>query len=210
MNEFEKQIYNTYLIVSRSINDKPFRLREDFTNFESSSDYLPIKKLSAFFKKHKHLNIKSFFEAPYFIYNEKYFPLDFFCSFKAVSTYTKYNDSFLVENLDSKVVSEKIKESISFIASFCSENKIKIKDYIRHKDGIYYSFLNHLKERKINVYILFAFDSFEPTIKDIDYNTKLMLAPSLTKVNYLRTKLYSSTEMKKKVNFIKNFLDNQK
>ena len=61
MDEFEKQIYNTYLIVSRSINNKPFKTRKDFTNFEKKPEYLAVKKLAAFFKKHRQLNINSFF-----------------------------------------------------------------------------------------------------------------------------------------------------
>ena len=49
MNEFEKQIYNTYIIVSRSINNKPFKVRKDFTDFEKKPEYLAVKKLAIFF-----------------------------------------------------------------------------------------------------------------------------------------------------------------
>ena len=209
MDEFEKQIYNTYLIVSRSINNKPFKTRKDFTNFEKKPEYLAVKKLAAFFKKHRHLNINSFFEAPFFVYNEDYFGIDFFCTHKAIATYTRYNDNFLVENPDSKASSKKIKESIMFITNFCKEHSIKITDYIEHKDGSYYSFLNHIKDRKINIYILFAFKNFERIVKSINPEIKKLLAPSLIKVDYLRTKIYSSTQMKKNINLFKKYVDNR-
>jgi len=211
VDEFEKQIYNTYLIVSRSIINKPFKTRKDFTNFEKKPEYLAVKKLAAFFKKHRHLNINSFFEAPFFVYNEDYFSIDFFCTHKAIATYTRYNDNFLVENPDSKVSNRKIKESIMFIVNFCKSNNIKVSDYIICKeiDNQYYAFLNHLKDRKINIYILFAFKNFENVIRNIDVNVKTLLAPSLMKVDYIRTKMYSSGQMKKNVNLFKKFVDNQ-
>lgn len=209
MDEFEKQIYNTYLIVSRSINNKPFKTRKDFTNFEKKPEYLAVKKLAAFFKKHRHLNINSFFEAPFFVYNEDYFGIDFFCTHKAIATYTRYNDNFLVENPDSKASSKKIKESIMFITNFCKERNIKVTDYIEYKDGSYYSFLNHIKDRRINIYILFAFKNFERIVKTINPEVKKLLAPSLIKVDYLRTKIYSSTQMKKNISLFKNYVDNQ-
>ena len=208
MNEFEKQIYNTYLIVSRSINSKPFKIRKDFTDFEKKPEYLAVKKLAAFFKKHRHLNINSFFEAPYFVYNENYFNIDFYCTYKAVSTYTKYNDIFLLENPDSEASSKKIKESIVFITDFCKKNNIKISQYLNFKDSSYYSFLNHIKNRNINVYILFSFKNFDSIVKNINPEIINLLAPSLIKVNYIRTKIYTSSKMKKNINLFKRYVDN--
>lgn len=209
MDEFEKQIYNTYLVVSRSVISKPFKIRKDFTGFDKKPEYLAVKKLAAFFKKHRHLNINSFFEAPFFVYNEDYFSIDFFCTHKAISTYTRYNDNFLIESPDSKASGKKVKESIMFITNFCKDKNIKISDYLLHRDGSYYSFLNHIKERQVNVYVLFAFKNFESTVKSISIETKNLFAPALIKVDYLRTKIYSSSQMKKNVNLFKKFVDNQ-
>lgn len=211
MDDFEKQVYNTYLIVSRSIISKPFKIRKDFTGFEKKREYLAVIKLAAFFKKHKHLNIKSFFEAPFFVYGEDYFGIDFFCTHKAVSTYTKYNDVFLVENPDSAVSGRKIKESIVFITNYCKANNIKTRQYIICKEQASqaYVFLEHLKDRKISVYVLFAFKEFESVLNIIDPGIKKLFAPSLMKVDYIRTKMYSSVQMKKNVNLFKKFVDNQ-
>ena len=211
MDDFEKQIYNTYLIVSRSIVSKPFKIRKDFTGFEKKKEYLAVIKLAAFFKKHKHLNIKSFFVAPFFVYGEDYFGIDFFCTHKAVSTYTKYNDVFLVENPDSAASGRKIKESIVFITNYCKVNNIKTRQYIicKEKASQTYVFLEHLKDRKINVYALFAFKELESILNMIDPDIKKLFAPSLMKVDYLRTKMYSSVQMKKNVNLFKKFVDNQ-
>ena len=210
MDEFEKHIYNTYLVVTRSINDKPFRLRKDFTDFEKKPEYIAVKKLAAFFKKHRHLNIDSFFEAPFFVYGEDHFSLDFYCTHKAISTYTKYNDNFLIEKPDSEVSKKKIKESILFITDFCKSKNINIREYLTFKEEKeYYSFLYHIKDRKINVYILFAFNNFDKVVKSISPDVKHLLTPTLLKLNYLRAKLYTSTQMKKNVNLFKKFVDNR-
>ena len=58
MTEFEKIIYNTFLETSKKVNNKPVRYRKDFTKFEENENYIYINKLSAFFTKFKHINVK--------------------------------------------------------------------------------------------------------------------------------------------------------
>ena len=114
----------------------------------------------------------------------------------------------MVENPDSKASSKKIKESIVFITNFCKNNNIKLSNYLMFKTGSHYAFLNHLKDRKINVYILFSFKNLDDAIKNISPEIKNLLAPSLVKVNYIRTKIYTSTLMKKNINLFKKYVDN--
>ena len=52
MTDFEKKIYNKHLAISRSIRNKAFKLKKDFSNFEADTRYMYIKKLSIFFSKY--------------------------------------------------------------------------------------------------------------------------------------------------------------
>ena len=69
----EQYIYNCYLETSRKVNLQPFRYRKDFEGFEEKEEYVYIAKLGYFFNKFPNINIKDFFEAPFYVYNEKYF-----------------------------------------------------------------------------------------------------------------------------------------
>jgi hypothetical protein len=43
---------------------------------------------------------------------------------------------------------------------FCLENKILLEDYIYHKTGYMYSWLNHYREHRINPYSLIELGDF--------------------------------------------------
>lgn len=207
MTEFEKIIYNSFLETSKKINNKPVRYRKDFTKFESNENYIYINKLSKFFTKFKHINVKDFFEAPYFVYNEKYFDLKFYCSHKAIKTYTLYNDDYLLNNPDSPKTLLKLKESISFIYEFCKSKNIKPIHYIQYIDGEYNSFFKHIKERNINFYIIFSFSGIDKIVNNYDNEIKDMFSSNFSKMNYLRTKFYASGKAKKIINKFKEYVE---
>ena len=204
MNNNEKNIYNLFLATNKRINNKPFKFRKNFDNFEDEK-YIYINRLSSFFKKFNHIKIEDFFEAPYFVYGEKYFDLKFYCTQKAIKTYSLYHDRFLLNNPDSEQTIEKVKTSLNFIQEYCKDKNLKIKDYITFKEQTYNIFLKHLKERRINFFILFCFP-FENEIKGIDKETRSMFNENLNNINYLRTKLYTSSKCKIIINHIKNKL----
>jgi len=68
ITEHEKYIYNTYLRIYRTQQNKPFRYRKNFTDFTEHELYVFVKRLGNFFKKFKHINIDLFFKAPYELY----------------------------------------------------------------------------------------------------------------------------------------------
>jgi len=209
MTEFEKIIYNTFLETSKKVNNKPVRYRKDFTKFEENENYIYINKLSAFFTKFKHINVKDFFEAPYFVYDENYFDLKFYCSHKAIKTYTAYNDNYILNNPDDPNTLLKLKESISFIYDFCKSKNIKPQQYINHIEGNYNSFFKHIKERSINFYIIFSFPGIDQILNNYDNEIKGMFSSNFSKINYLRTKFYASGKAKKIINKFKEYVETQ-
>ena len=206
MTEFQKIIYNNFLEVSKKINNKPVKYRKNFDNFPDKN-YIIINKLSNFFGKFNHLKIKDFFEAPYFVYGENYFDLKFYLSPKAIKAYTLYNDKFMLNNPDDEKTLSKMQESIKFIYSYCKENNIDIKNYLTNKEGEYNVFLKHIKNRDVIIFILFAFSNFEKILNSIDNETKSMYSSNFSRLNYIRTKYYSSSKAKKIINKFKIFVE---
>ena len=209
MTEKEKVIYNNFLEVSKKINNKPVRYRKNFDNFPDEN-YILITKLSRFFNKFDHLKVKDFFEAPYFVYDENYFDLKFYLSQKAIKSYTLYNDKFLLNNPDDVKTLSKMQESIKFIYNYCKEKDINIKDYLTIKEGEYNVFLKHIKNRDIIIFILFAFSNFEKVVGSIDTDIKNMYSSNFSRLNYIRTKYYSSSKAKKIINNFKIFVEKPK
>jgi hypothetical protein len=209
MTEIEKIIYNNFLEVSKKINNKPVKYRKNFDNFPDEN-YIIINKLSRFFYKFKHLKIKDFFEAPYFVYDENYFNLKFYLSPKAIKAYSLYNDKFLLNNPDDEKTIQKMHDSIKFIYNYCKDRKIEIKKYLTIREGDYNVFLKHIKNRDIIIFILFAFSDFEKIISSIDPEIKNIYSSNFSRLNYIRTKYYSSSKSKKIINNFKIFVDKQK
>lgn len=170
MTENEKNIYNIHLRISRSLKNEPFKLRKDFTDFEKDPRYFIIKKLNEFFDKYKHIEIETFFIAPYIIYKDtNYFSLDYFLTQKAIKAYRLYN--LYLQNLhpDTDKQLDFIKQSLKFIYNFCKQEHIKIDDYINYKEkgSLVYSWVLHFKEHKICVYVLFCFSNFQSILYGI-------------------------------------------
>jgi len=194
ISNFEQAIYNTHLRVSRSIRNKPFKLKKDFTSIEPETE-LYLKKLSAFFKSHTDIKMDDFFKSSYIIHkDEPYFDLKHFTSLKAIKAYTVYqkqNESLDPDN-DDQI--EMTKSSIKFIHNFCKEQEIHFSKYLEHKTNNINTFLLHLKERKINIYSVIAFKDFDKIFKTFDYevlrfmfNEEFINNISTFKIKYLNS-----------------------
>jgi hypothetical protein len=196
----EQYIYNCYLEVSRKLNSQPFRYRKNFDNFEEKEEYIYITKLAYFFSKFENINIKDFFEAPYFVYNEKYFDLKYFTSQKAIKAYTIYQTKFLPENPDHSQTLEKIKNSFVYIFNFCKTNGVKLEDYLKFKqpNSQWHEFMLHVKNREVIIYPLFMFPNFDKTIQQYDNDIReFVFGDIFTRLNFYRTKYHVSEKAKK-------------
>jgi len=161
----EKRIYNTYLAISRSKNNQPFKLRENFNGFEEHQHYVPVKKLANFFERHQNVSINDFFIAPYVIYKndtKAFYDLKFYISAKARSIYTMYMKKKDKQSPDSDTAIKKCKESMMFVYKYCMKKEIPLNKYLSEKSsGQFPDFILHLKDRKVDIYTLFAIDGFE-------------------------------------------------
>ena len=200
MTEKEKYIYNCYLETSRKLNNQPFRYRKNFDSFEEKEEYPYIVKLAQFFNRFPNINIKDFFEAPFFVYDDKHVEVKFYTSQKAIKAYTIYESKFLVDTPDHPQTLVKIKDSFVFIRDYCNEKQIKVKNYVNYqpKDSQWHEFMMHLKNRNIIIYCLFAFPGFEKIVQSYDSDLKReVFGNTFGNLGFYRAKYFSSTKAKK-------------
>jgi len=194
LTDFDKNLYNIHLRVSRQRLNQPFKYRKDFSKLDADKS-LQLKKLSLFFLRFKHIKPEEFFTAPYSLYtDETYFDLSYYNSLKAVKAYTLYQKKLLTLDPDSNEQLLNIQQSLLFILSFCRENSLALDKYLNHMTGLTPSFLLHLKEHNINIYTLFGFRSFGRDAFQLDSETvRFIIGDDLyNQIDSLRTKLFAS------------------
>lgn len=166
LTKLEEVIYNKHLAISRSIKNKPFKLKKDFSDITNTDKAKHLKRLSIFFKKHPEINFDLFFEAPYKLYPDvAYFGLEYFASLRAIKAYTTYKKIVFLQNPDKQL--EQVKNSLRFIAQFCVEQNLYFHQYSSHKTADLFTWMKHYKENKINVYSMFMFANVLSSTKQL-------------------------------------------
>ena len=197
MTDLEKRIYNKHLAVSRSLRNKPFKLKGDFTNFENNTKYPSIKRLCIFFNKYPDVDMDTYFMAPYKLYNDTdYFDLAYFASPRAIKAYTTYKNQLLQMSPDKQ--QNEVKESLLFISKFCLMNKIQLHEYptFRFK-GMAPEWVYHLKSNKINPFSLMEFRGIFNYINEMPFDERELLLGNFGS-NYVdyKSRYNSSTTLK--------------
>ena len=164
----EQSIYNSYLTVSRSIHNEPFRLRKDFSKFDAEKE-ITVKRLDIFFKKYTHIRVNDFFKAPYYVFDmDEHFDLNFYITQKALKAYSMYVKKMELDSADSDYNLSAVLASLRFIKEFCKDRGINITKYIEVQDEYMPQFFVHLKDHKVSFYCLLGFNEFEKKFKLID------------------------------------------
>lgn len=166
LSELEKCLFNKHLLVSRSEKNKPFKLRRDFSNIVNTDKHKFLKRISILFSKHPEIDPDTFFRAPYKLYPDvEYFGLDYFSTMRAVKSYTMYKKQIFLQDPDSQL--EQVKESLRFIANFCIENNLYFHQYPYHRSSDMFTWMQHYKQNKINVYSVMEFTNIFSSVKSL-------------------------------------------
>ena len=182
MTNQEKHIYNSYLRVSRSRQNKPFKLRKDFSKFEDDKNYKYVIKLNNILSRNNSIDLEEYLSAPYEVYDDNgHYDLKFYITQRAIKVYTAYTKKRMADNIDDEQVITKIKDSIYFIYNFCKDNDITLKEYISHKTNIMNSFILHVQENKIILYVLFGFSTFERELNKTSYEVREFILGDLVR-----------------------------
>lgn len=154
ISDKQKLIYNIIHSTARKVKDKPFRFREDFSKIDSTTT-LCLQKLETFFNSNANIKYNDFFIAPYKIFNDAdYFDIQFFVTRKAIRCYADYMKKQETENPDSENIIESCKAACAFIYKFCKLNNINLNEYKNYINGTTPLILQHLREHKINFYVV--------------------------------------------------------
>ena len=90
MTDYQQRIYNTWLRITRSNQNKPYRLRKNFDNLNESTSTSLIK-LESFFMRNKTVDMEDFFVAPFRLYDDtSTVPLNYYTTLKAIKIYKNY------------------------------------------------------------------------------------------------------------------------
>lgn len=198
MTDKEKTIYNAFLATSRKQNNKPFKIRKNFSNFETKSIYPFIKRLDNFFNKFPQISPYAYFKAPYVIYpDHTYFDLRYFTSQAAIKAYTLYMKQQRLQSPDSDEHLEFIRQSLKFIGLFCLKQKIPLSNYITHKGGITYSWIKHVLENNVSIYSLLEFSNLYEIISNIPKDELGLLLEDIYKnYGHIKTQYNNSKQAK--------------
>lgn len=194
----EKIIYNTFLKISRSQAGLPYRLRKQWDGFEETPQYQHILRLKNFFSRNRGVDIKEFFSAPFTIYpGESGFDLPFYSSPKAIKIYTLAQKKKLFLPPDDIFHLTNIAKGIKYIWRFTKEKNIDLYSYPKFKDGVQASFVIHLKEKRVSIYNMFAFECFEGELLTHDPEIlKFTLGELYDNLAVFRTKFLASKSAK--------------
>jgi hypothetical protein len=211
LSEFEKRLYNSYNIAYRKANNKPFKVRKDFTAIDATTT-LVLRKLSSLFERNSSINIDEFFIAPYKVYGTvDYTPIDFFLTRKALKCYTTYVKSREKEDPDSDEVIERCKNACAFIYKYCRINNITLDQYKSMIVGTMPIIIQHLKDHSVNFYVLHALDC-NKNLRSVGQELLDFLIPDFniinneTRINYCKSTKLKHT-LSKALDIIKQQLE---
>jgi hypothetical protein len=172
VTDLEKRIYNKHLAVSRSLRNKPFKLKNDFTGFENDTRYIAVRRISILVNKYPDIDLDVYFMAPYKLYKDvEYFDLNYFASPRAIKTYTIYKQELAYKNPDTQW--DDVKKSLRYIGMFCIKNKIDLTEYPKFcLSGIEPEWVYQIKRSEINIYSLMEFSGIYDLIDKMPSDTK--------------------------------------
>ena len=201
LTDNEKQIYNTFNAVRRSIKNQPYKNRTNFDNLDPEH-FVLLKKIGYLLKKYPNINYFDFFNAPYKVYSEAdYYDLNFYNTRKAIICYSRYMSLREIDSPDSQHIIDNCKDALKFIIKFCIQNNIKINNYIKYTapNNSVPVWLLHLKDHKINFYILHSLN-IDNAVKNIESDLLNFIIPNFFELlSKSRTKFITSTILKLKL-----------
>lgn len=178
VSESVKKIYNTYLAVTRSCENKPFKLRQDFSNFYETENFVLTKKIERFLLKHPDIDIQTFFKAPYMLHPGEVFDLKFYTTLSAVKAYTNYINTLYSLPFDSSFHLNLIGTSLKFIKQYCQDKNISPEQYTTFSEnGIYPAWFSHLKNRRVSPLVLYGYSDVKNIMDSAEKDMIELLIP---------------------------------
>lgn len=192
LSDFEKSIYNEYLRAQRK--GKPFTPRKQFDDLKEQH-VVALKQLASFFTSLSNVKPRDFFNAGFV--DSDFQTLEFFKTMKAIKLYNLYIADQL-NKVDEDWTIDFVKSSMLFIYSFCKNNNIALKDYLNANAPAGFPwFIVHLKDLKICIFALLAFQGFETKLLQCSTDAQQILGDDfLREMPKHRTNFFASKKCK--------------
>lgn len=194
-----QDIYNTFLSISRGSQNKPWKPRKNFENFEKTENGILCTRLELFFKRFPQINPREFFSAPYTLYkDEDHFELKFYLSQKAISCYTLVLKQKQEELPDTDNQIQSLIQSVSFIANKLLTRKVSFVTYYNTKNGYVFEPVTDYAEGNISLYFFLALPNFDTIFDSMPQQDKEIYCKSFYKeVVKFKTRLNNSVKARK-------------
>lgn len=196
VTEEEKNVYNTYLRISRTKKGEPYKVRKNFDKFEDTDKHLYTRRLVRLFSKHRNIKWNDFFTAPYELYpDDTKFDLKFYTTPKAIKAYSLHMAKKESDSPDNRI--DEIKSSYLYIFQFCRDNNLQLEEYLHHMTSDLNSFVLHIRNHDICIHALFGLADFEATIAKIPVDRlEFTVGKYASNIPLLRTRFYGSQKAK--------------
>lgn len=200
LSENQKKIYNLFLRSFRSNNNKPYKLKKNFSDVEKdTTKILYLQKLENVFIKYPSFFNNFYFDAPYKIYkDETYFSLKFYSSLKGISTCISYLKT--LQQGDPEHQFDYFKDSYRFIAQYCEQNNLTLDQYTKNCKVSQNDCLIHLKEHKISWYVIFNIPGFYDLLHSLPTDEFQLYYGSDINLNSLFKRYKSSSKTQEYLN----------
>lgn len=194
MNETQGNIYNQYLKAIAKVNNRPYKLRKNFDNFDSDT-LTSLYRLELFFEQFRHVNPYIFFLAYLEVKGLKYAKLSDYLNHSAVVAYSKFSSIKYDDYVDSDRSLSDFIEGARFIVGFCIANGLPTEQYRTAVNENHIPLvLVHLNEQRISYYHLHALD-ISRTQLETDY-TEILFNDFNKKFSETKQKYINSNKLK--------------
>jgi hypothetical protein len=131
---------------------------------------------------------------------------------RAVKAYTTYKKQTFLQDPDSQL--DQVKDSLKFIAQFCIENNIYLHQYPYHRTTDLFTWMQHYKQNKINVFSVMEFPNIFSSVKSLAEDIqKIFVSEFVEQFQTLYTSYNKSQELKpyiqKAIPVLSNFVERQ-
>jgi hypothetical protein len=155
LTEQEKQVYNTWLRVTRQQKQQPFTPRKKFDDLKEEKCIF-IQKISRFFDSNPTVKWDLFFQAPFRVFKDGTFDLEFFTTRKAVSCYISLLETIRLGDIKTGEIQNQTKQGIKTIFELCKDKSITFEEYKTYfvESNTIPDYIIKLKDGSINFYCL--------------------------------------------------------
>lgn len=165
VSNLQKQIYNQWLISSRSNFKKPFKIKKDFEDFSDNFNYANVLKIERLLSTNN-VDLEAFFNAPYRMWldTKKPYTLDYYASRKAINDYNKYLNAkanLIAQDIDNKEFIIRCVNGILHINQFCVKNGIELTKYICQADKENTLIVSDIKKEIYPIFVICALYTFD-------------------------------------------------